>query len=73
MQDSETHRVAGDKREVWKSSSPIPCSKKGHLEEVTWSHVKWDFEQVLEWKFHSLSRQIVPLFDFSHTRKFFYI
>lgn len=47
------HRVVEVGRGLWRSSSPSPLLKQGHLEQVTQDYVQSGFEYLQGWTFHS--------------------
>jgi len=54
--------VGGD---LWRSYSPIPLLKQGHLELVAQDHVQVAFDCLQEWRLHNLSGQPVAVFTHS--------
>lgn len=57
---SQNHRLVEVGRDVWRSSSPSPCSKQGELEQVAQGRVRSGFEYLQGWRDFNLSGQPAP-------------
>lgn len=55
---SQNHRILRIGRALWKSSSPIPLPKQGHLEQVTQECVQVGLECLQRWRLHDLCEQL---------------
>lgn len=55
---SQNHRKVEIGRDCWRSSSPIPLLKLGHLQQVVQTHVQSAFGYLPEWRLHNLSVQM---------------
>ena len=58
---SQNHRVVGVGRDLWKSSSPNPLPKQGHLQQAAQDHVEAGLEYLQRRRLHYLPGQPVPV------------
>uniref|UniRef100_A0A8B9P213 CUB and sushi domain-containing protein 3 n=1 Tax=Apteryx owenii TaxID=8824 RepID=A0A8B9P213_APTOW len=58
-------------RDLWRSSSPTPLLKQGHLEHVAQDCIQAGFEYLQRRRLHHLSGQPVPVLCHPHSEKVF--
>jgi len=63
---------AGIGRDLWRSSSPAPCSKQGHLEQIAQGCGQSEFAYLQGWRLCNLSGQPVPAHGHPYNRKDFF-
>jgi len=59
------------RRDLWKSSGPIPLLKQGHLERVAQDHVKTSSEYLQGWRLPKLPGKPIPVLGHSHSKDVF--
>ena len=62
------HRVVEAGRDLWRSSSPMPCSKQDDLEQVAQDHVRQGLEYQQGGTTHHIPCQPVAVFDHPHCK-----
>uniref|UniRef100_A0A8B9PTS4 Tectonin beta-propeller repeat containing 2 n=1 Tax=Apteryx owenii TaxID=8824 RepID=A0A8B9PTS4_APTOW len=68
---SQNHRIAEVGRDLWRSSSPTPLLKQGHLEHIVQDRIQACFEYLQRRRLHNLSGQPVPVLCHPHSEKVF--
>ena len=68
---SQNHGMAEVGRDLWRSSSPTPLPKQGHLERIAQDCVQMAFEYLQGWRLHKVCGQPVPLLGHPHSEKVF--
>jgi len=59
--ESQNHRMAGARRDLWGPYSPTPLPKQVHLTQVTQDHVQVGVEYLRTKRLHKLPGQPVPV------------
>jgi len=67
----QNHTTVKVGRELWRSSSPTPLLKQGHLQPVSQDHDQTAFEYLQGWRLHQLPGQPVPVLGHPHNEKLF--
>jgi len=69
--NTQNHRVVGVGRDLWRSSSPTPLPKQGHLKQGAQDCVQVGFKYLQRRRLHNPSGQAVPVLSHSQSKEIF--